>query len=177
MPAIDPRLTLAYTDKNKNKWYTFTPEAVLPWRRFMTGNIADFFLKKGLPDTFLRKVISLGKDTCMDTKKSEKQRLQDNYDIWRNLEMRLGYVCGEEQYLRLAAVYYLLPDEPIDVVHEAFTQRKIELWAQDEAAKDFFLQWAFSRTMGLADISLKDIRNYLSIAKEREMNIPTLPAG
>lgn len=171
----DPRFQVVYKDKSKQEYYGITQGANYPWKRFATANIHDFFIKKGLPDTFLKKIIELGKQIALDTKRNEKKLREDVFAIFQNLEMRLGYVCGEEQYLRLAAAYFLLPDEPVAEVYESFTQRKMQLWEADQKAKDFFLQWAFERTMGLVDISLEDIQNYLRIAQEREMTIPTLP--
>lgn len=175
-PEIDPRLEFVRTDINGNNFYTFKSAPETPWRRFMAGNIADFFLKKGMPDSYMRKVITVGKDLCFDTSRTEKQRLQDMHILWQNMEGRLNYVCSEEQYLRFASIYFVLADEPLKVIHESYTQKKFQMWNEDEESKDFFLQWAFSRTMESVDISLEDIKSYLTIAKEREMSLPTLPA-
>lgn len=173
--VIDPRLSEVYTDKTGNVWYQFANDAQMTYKRFMSAQIAERFMRMGLTDAFLKRIIDTGLELCFDKSRNEQQLRQDMSVIFQNIKMRHGYVASEEQYLRMAAVFFLLPDEPVDDVYESYTQRKIEIWSKDRECKDFFLHRAFVRMNNLPSISIEDMQELLTIAAEREMNIPTLP--
>lgn len=173
--AIDPRLKEVYTDAAGRTWYEFHNDGMMDYKRFMSAQLAERFLRHGLTQSFMEKLVETGVTIAHDKKRTEQQVRQDQAALWQNLHMRLGYVSSEDQYLRLAAVYFVLPDEPLDQCHESWTQKKIVMWEQDQAAKDFFLQRAITRTHDLPDISIPDMQQLLTIAQERSANIPTLP--
>ena len=173
--AIDPRLKEAYTDAAGNVWYEFTNDALMTYKRFMSAQLGERFLRHGFTDSFLEKLIETGVTIAHDPKRTEQQVRQDQAALWQNLHMRKGYVSSEDQYLRLASVYFILADEPLDQCYESWTQKKIALWEQDQAAKDFFLQRAITKTHDLPNISIPDMRQLLTIAQERTANIPTSP--
>jgi hypothetical protein len=174
---VDPRLQEVYEDKSGRRWYEFTHDGLMCYKRFMSAQIAERFLRLGFTEEFLNRVIDLGIKIAYDTTKTETQVRQDQAAIWQNLQMRKGYISGEDQYLRLAAVYFVLADEPLTECYETWTQKKIQMWNEDQDAKDFFLQRALAKVHSLPNISIQDMQLLLTIAREREANIPTLPQG
>lgn len=172
---MDPRLKESYVDKAGTVWYEFTHDGLMCWKRFMSAQLAERFLRHGLTDTFLDKIIETGTAIAFDQARTPAQLREDMVAIFSNLKMRKGYVSSEDQYLRLASVYFMLPDEPIDECYDSWTEKKIQMWNADSEAKDFFLQKAIIKTHALPDISIADIRTLLTVAKERAANIPTLP--
>lgn len=171
---IDPRLKEVFTDSTGTVWYEFHNDGLMCYKRFMSAQIAERFLRHGFTDEFLDKVIEAGIASAYDVKRPEAQVRQEQAAMWQNLKMRKGYVSGEDQYLRLAAVYFVLENEPLEECHESWTMKKIQKWEQDQAAKDFFLQRALAKTHNLPDISIEDMQVLLTIARERQANIPTL---
>lgn len=171
----NPNLEVIYTGADGTKYYHFPNLADIPMKRFHSAQVEEKYLTFGFTKAYGDKIIALGKSLAFDGSRSDKQKIQDMYQVFLNMEQRLGYISSEEHYLRLAAIYYLIDDEPEGEVVEAFTMKKIKLWSEDPAAKDFFIQRVFQAIAGSANIALEQIKSYLEIAEARQQTIPTLP--
>lgn len=172
---IDDRLKEAYTDLNGNKYFEFIDDGLMTYKRFISAQITERFIRLGLTPEFLKLAIEQGLNICYDKAKTEQKKMEDFSAIFLALKARAGYVSTEDQYLRLACVYFLLPGEPVDHLNEMWTLKKIAMMDENPDAKDFFLQSAFTKIYSLLDFSIADMHEYLQMANLRQQTAPILP--
>lgn len=175
LKSIPVNLSPVYKDKNGNVFCQFKNAPEMTYKRFFSATIHDRFIRMGFTDSYLTKIIDLIINLSFDKTKTEQELREAFGTIGLSLRQRHGYVTSEDPFLRLACVYFVLPDEPLDECNDSWTDKKIALWNSDPDAKDFFLQKAFESTMKQPGISIPDMKHYFEIAEQRESNIPTLP--
>lgn len=171
----DSRLQVAYTDLNKNVYYEFVNEGMMTYKRFMSAQVNERSIRLGLTPEFLNEAITKGLDIVYNGKHNERELREMFGAIFLAMKARAGFVCDEDQYLRLACVYYLIEGEPVDEVNEQFTLHKIKMLAENPDAKDFFLQGAISKTYVLTTVSLDVMKDCFAMATQRTEIAPTLP--
>lgn len=162
----------AYTDKNGNNIYAFKNVAEIPYKRFVSAKVQEHFISMGLDKVVLDKIVSAGIKLSQQTVTDIEEFKSEINLLFQNIKLRIGYVCSEDIYLRLASCYYVLLDEPLTHFDNNWYEKKLIMCEQDPDLKGFFLQTAFKLTTDLQDISETTIATYLQYAAERERQIP-----
>jgi hypothetical protein len=98
------------------------------------------------------------------------------FGILDELEQRVEYGAEEETLMLLASVFFFDEYEDINDYVLGEQMRKMEIWKQDERAKNFFLLKAFHQTKNSINISEQDIARYLRVGKEKQILINALLA-
>lgn len=170
----DNRLRHVYTDSRGNHYYEFIHDASMPYKRYVDAQVTEKMIRLGFSQPGIEEIIAVCKKLSVDGSRSAEQLRQDLLTIGANLEGRLGYLTHHKMYEQFAAVFYLLEDEPV-VPSDRWYLKKMDLWANDENARDFFLLGAYKKIHGLANMSVKDMMLSFKAAELREQSIPTLP--
>ena len=170
----DNRLKYVYTDVNGNNYLEFVHDASMPYKRYVDAQVTEKMIRLGFSQAGVEEVIAVCKKLSVDGTRTADQLRQDILTIGANLEGRLGYLTNHRAYEQFASVFYLLEDEPV-IPSDRWYMKKIDLWANDEQARDFFLLGAYKKIHGLANMSLTDMMLSFKAAELREQNIPSLP--
>ena len=167
-------LQLAYTDKNGNKFYSFKNIGEIPYKRLVSAKVQEHFISMGIDSDMLTKIAKAGIHASQQTITDIEEYKSEMNLLFQNILLRVGYVCSEDLYMRLASCYFLLEGETITEFTAAWFEKKLLMCHDDVDLKGFFLQTAFKLTTNLQDISEQTIANSLEWAKEREKQIPPL---
>ena len=170
----DERLRYVYTDAKGNHYYEFVNDAAMPYKRYVDAQVTEKMIRLGFSQQGIEEIIAVCKKLSVDGTRTAEQLRQDLLTIGANLEGRLGYLTNKKAYEQFASVFYLLEGEPV-IPSDRWYLRKMDLWADDEAARDFFLLGAYRKIHGLARMSLSDMMLSFKAAELREQSIPTLP--
>lgn len=170
----DDRLRYVYTDAQGNNYFEFIHDAAMPYKRFVDAQVTEKMIRLGFSQAGIEEVIAVCRKLSVDGTRTAEQLRQDILTIGANLEGRLGYLTNHRVYEQFASVFYLLEEEPV-IPSDRWYMKKVDLWSQDEKARDFFLLGAYRKIHGLASMSLKDMMLSFRAAELREQNIPSLP--
>ena len=170
----DDRLQYVYTDAEGNNYYEFIHDASMPYKRYVDAQVTEKMIRLGFSQAGIEEIIAVCKKLSVDGVRTAEQLRQDLLTIGSNLEGRLGYLTNHRAYEQFASIFYLLEDEPV-VPSDRWYLKKIDLWANDEQARDFFLLGAYKKIHGLANMSAEDMMLSFKAAELREQNIPSLP--
>lgn len=170
----DERLRYVYTDASGNNYFEFIHDASMPYKRYVDAQVTEKMIRLGFSQAGIEEIIAVCKKISVDGTRSAEQLRQDILTIGANLEGRLGYLTGHRAYEQFASIFYLLEDEPV-IPSDRWYLKKMDLWANDEQARDFFLLGAYRKIHGLANMSLKDMTLSLKAGELREQSIPSLP--
>ena len=170
----DDRLRYIYTDAEGNNYFEFIHDASMPYKRYVDAQVTEKMVRLGFSQAGIEEVIAVCKKLSVDGVRTAEQLRQDILTIGSNLEGRLGYLTNHRAYEQFASIFYLMEDEPV-VPSDRWYLKKIDLWANDEQARDFFLLGAYKKIHGLANMSLEDMMLSFKAAELREQNIPSLP--
>lgn len=165
-------LELAYTDKNGNNIYAFKNVAEIPYKRFVSAKVQEHFISMGIDKVILDKIVNAGIRYSQQTVTDIEEFKSEINLLFQNIKLRIGYVCSEDIYLRLASCYYVIDGEPLEEFNNNWYEKKLIMCQEDPALKGFFLQTAFRLTTDLPDISETTIASSLAYAQQREMQIP-----
>ncbi len=165
-------LELAFTDKNGNNIYAFKNVAEIPFKRFMSAKVQEHFITMGIDKSILEKIVSAGIRYSQQTITDIEEFKSEINLLFQNIKLRIGYVCSEDLYLRLAACYYVIEGEPLEAFDNNWFEKKRIMCEEDPALKGFFLQTAFRLTTDLPNISENIMQTSLQYAMEREKQIP-----
>jgi len=170
---MHPNTKLCYTDAQGNNYYEFIDDFHMPYKRFVTAQLQERYVRFGLTHGVLDTMAKACERMAMDAASKPEQLRKFIMTLGLNIEQRLGYMAGEDAYMQLAGVFYLIEGEPLDP-EQGWFQKKKDIWHNDPAAKDFFLHGAFVKSSGLAETSIQDMKTFFQVAAERENIIPTL---
>lgn len=170
----DDRLRYVYTDAKGNNYFEFAHDASMPYKRYVDAQVTEKMIRLGFSQAGIEEVIAVCKKLAVDGTRTAEQFRQDILTIGANLEGRLGYLTNHRAYEQFASIFYLMEDEPV-IPSDRWYLKKIDLWADDAAARDFFLCGAYKKIHGLANMSLTDMMLSFKAAELREQNLPSLP--
>lgn len=170
----DDRLKYVYTDAAGNNYFEFIHDASMPYKRYVDAQVTEKMVRLGFSQAGIEEVIAVCKKISVDGTRTAEQLRQDILTIGSNLEGRLGYLTNHRAYEQFASIFYLLEDEPV-IPSDRWYMKKMDLWANDEQARDFFLLGAYKKIHGLANMSPEDMMLSFKAAELREQNIPSLP--
>lgn len=127
---------LVYTDKAKNKYYTFKNPAEIPHGRWMDAQIlqryAEFCLTKEQFSMWLDRM-----EESINQKQPDIASLGALVKVARASE---ELYCEKETVLNLATVYFMMNDEDPETYMDYWQKAKREAWGKDKGAESFFLQ-------------------------------------
>lgn len=144
-----------YKDKFGNSWYEYVNPLQIPAKRAIAAEVATRFADMNLTkDNFI---------TLMNEmkKKANEGNIVELFSILGEIEFRLNFIGEEQTLIELACCYYLMGDEDETDYSDIHKERKVAVLKEDTAAKDFFIQGAFKRTIKYSDMSEADILDYL----------------
>lgn len=167
-------LQYVYTDAAGNNYFEFIHDASMPYKRYVDAQVMEKQMRLGLTANFLTELIGGMKKLSIDGKRTAEEFRIDMLTIAANLEGRLQYITSPRTYEQYASIFYLLEDEPL-IPSDRWYLKKIDLWSQDEKARDFFLLGVFRKVNGLVNTSLEDMVISFKAAEAREQSLPTLP--
>jgi hypothetical protein len=72
-----------------------------------------------------------------------------------------------ETTLRLGAIYYLIEGEHPGRYNPITTNKKVDLWKEDEEARSFFLQAVWDMVKPYTELSSRDLLAYLTAQEQR----------
>jgi hypothetical protein len=170
----DNRLRYVYTDAAGNNYFEFIHDAAMPYKRYVDAQVTEKMVRLGFSQTGIEEIIAVCKKLSVDGGRTAEQLRQDLLTVGANLEGRLGYLTSHRVYEQYASIFYLLEDEPV-VPSDRWYLKKMDLWANDEQARDFFLLGAYKKIHGLANISVNDMMLSFKAGELREQNIANLP--
>ena len=133
----DDRLRYVYTDAQGNNYFEFIHDAAMPYKRFVDAQVTEKMIRLGFSQAGIEEVIAVCKKLSVDGTRTAEQLRQDILTIGSNLEGRLGYLTNHRVYEQFASIFYLLEDEPV-IPSDRWYMKKVDLWSQDEKARDFF---------------------------------------
>src|SRR5690606_15151753 len=137
-------------------YFELIHDASMPYKRYLEAQETEKMIRLGFSHAGIEEMRKVCKTLAIDPKRSAEQLRTDLMTIGANLEGRLGYLTGHKMYEQFASLFYLLEDEPL-VPNDRWHMKKFDLWANDEAARDFFLLGAYKKIHGLVDMSLQDM--------------------
>jgi hypothetical protein len=159
-----------YTDKFGNKYFQLMSIEQMSQQRAYYTEIAaikaEMCVTKETLLIALREMRELG----------NKGEIVKMFGILDELEQRVEYGAEEETLMLLASVFFFDEYEDINDYVLGEQMRKMEIWKQDERAKNFFLLKAFHQTKNSINISEQDIARYLRVGKEKQILINALLA-
>lgn len=170
----DPRLQYVYTDKLGHNYFEFTNDASMPFKRYTDAQVTEKLARLGFSKSGLEEIIAVCEAQALDATRTAEQLRADIFTIGANLKSRLGFLTNKRTYEQYASVFYLIDDEPLEP-SDRWYLKKIDLWSQDEAARDFFLLGSFRKLTGFVTASVQDMMLSLKAMELREEKIPTLP--
>jgi len=173
LPQMHSNTKLCYTDASGNKYYEFIDDFQMPYKRFVTAQLQDRYVRFGLTVGVLETMHKACERMALDASVKPEQLRKFIMTLGLNIEQRLGYMAGEDAYMQLAGVFYLIEGEPLEP-EQGWFQKKKDIWHNDPEAKDFFLLGAFRKSSGLAQTSIEDMKTFFQVAEQREAIIPTL---
>lgn len=156
----DVRLNHVYTDKEKNKYYTFKNFLEISAKRALAAEKACRYIDMYVTEAMLK--------DCIDKMKQEmnKNNLFGLASIVNELDIRMKFVAEEDTLLELGACYFFFENESPAEYNYDLNKEKLKLWKKDEEAYSFFLSMALKATTKYSNISEKDLLNYLSENKK-----------
>jgi hypothetical protein len=170
----DDLLQYAYTDSKGNHYFEFIHDGSMPFKRYVESQVTEKMIRLGFSQTGIEEIITVLKRQSIDGTRTAEQLRQDMTVIAANLEGRLGFLTTKKVYEQMASIFYLLEGEPL-VPSDRWHMKKYDLWADDEAARDFFLHGAWQKVHGLANTSIADMLVSFKAAESREQSLPMLP--
>lgn len=170
----DDRLRYVYTDAKGNNYFEFIHDINMPYKRYVDAQVTEKMVRLGFSQQGIEDIIAACKKLSVDGARSAEQLRMDLLNIGSNLEGRLGYLTNHRVYEQFASIFYLLEDEPV-IPSDKWYQKKKDIWADDEKARDFFLLGAYRKIHSLTNISIQDMQLSFKAAELREQNLPTLP--
>ena len=164
----DVRLNLVYTDKEKNKYYTFKNFLEIPAKRALAAEKACRYVDMYITETMLKDCIKKMKEEM------NKNNLYGLATIVNELDLRMKFVAEEDTILELGACYFFFEDENPAEYNYELNKEKLKLWKKDEEAYSFFLSMALKATAKYSGISESDLLGYLSTNKENASRLTNL---
>jgi hypothetical protein len=140
------------TDSNGIEWHTFESWLDVPAQRVIPADLAVRRSGYGLSAERLVKAFSEIKEDL------NKGLIVDAYAKFDQLEKRVQDIPDESLLQELACVFILHPDENPDEYSPKMQRTKLELWANDEDTRFFFIQKAVNYITTLSGISDEFIR-------------------
>ena len=139
-------------DSNGIEWHTFESWLDVPAQRVIPADLAVRRSGYGLSAERLVKAFGEIKDDL------NKGLIVDAYAKFDQLEKRVQDIPDESLLQELACVFILHPDEDPEEYKPSLQRKKLELWAQDEDTRFFFIQKAVNYITTLPGISEEFIR-------------------
>lgn len=140
------------TDLNGIEWHTFESWLDVPAQRVIPADLAVRRAGMGLSPERIIKAFREIKDEL------NKGDIVKGYALFDQLESRIADIPDESLLQELACVFVLLPDEDPDEYKPSLQRKKLELWANDEDTRFFFICMAVKYITNLSDISDEFIR-------------------
>lgn len=128
-------------------WSVFDNPVMIPKLRVVPADLAITKAAMRMTESTLIKYMGKIEDLF------NKGEIVKGCAYFNEMKARLQEIPDEEHLIEIACVYSVLPGEDPEKWEGKFIRAKREIFAEDEAAKGFFLHMAYTAIMTLADIS------------------------
>jgi hypothetical protein len=152
------------TDSNGIEWHTFESWLDVPAQRVIPADLAVRRCEYGLTIKRLKQGF---KEMRQEGNKGDIVKMFAMFD---QLESRIDDIPDESLLQELACVFVLHPDENPEEYKPSLQRKKLELWAQDEDTRFFFIQKAVNYITTLSGISEEFIRMRIQQRSLMELN-------
>jgi len=152
------------TDINGIEWHTLESWLDVPAQRVIPADLAVRRCEYGLTIKRLKQGF---REIRQEGNKGDIVKMFAMFD---QLESRIDDIPDESLLQELACVFVLLPDEDPDEYKPSLQRKKLELWAQDEDTRFFFIVMAVNYITTLSNISEEFIRMRIQQRALMELN-------
>ena len=163
-PDIAPVIEVAFKAGRKT-YYRFKEEKLIPAGRYK-------YIYAHLKEVDLRMNLETLKNYVNDFKNllngSGSKKIIQIGELWKlvlNLESRVSLAFEPATVERLAAVIYFDDTEDLSTYDRKYGQKKIEYWKNNNVL-DFFLTRPMDELLGLKDISIASLQDYIAGATQ-----------
>lgn len=157
-----------YTDKFGNRYYQLQFPEKMATQRALYTEMAAVRAECCITKDHLLSVV----DEMMEL--GDKGQIVKMFGLLYELKQRIEYGAEEETLMLLASVFFFDEYEDIDDYVVGEQSRKMNIWKQDERAKNFFLLGAYRQMKSFINLSEQDIAHYLRMGAEKQTLINQL---
>lgn len=161
------------TDNGPVNFYQIEQADELLHSRYMEAEIQEVYIRTGIGEEFLSKMIELLMDRVMNSNDLRTIKT-DVLAIAQNLQGRVKQLGEMSLYEDLACVYFMMEGEPTEMDNE-WSAKKKAIWGAHPEHRDFFILQAFRLTGSYQTLSDRDILNAFQAVEERVSQLPMLP--
>lgn len=151
-----------YTSTDGTNWSMVTDWMNTPAERIIPADLAVTRASMGLTgERLLSAIDEIQKDL-------EAGQIVDGFAKFSQLKARIQDIPDEALLQDIACVFALLPNEKPDVYDPELNRKKLQIWAQDEKCRFFFIAKAVRYIIDLSDISDVAIRTAMAVRSLQE---------
>ena len=158
--ANNPDFVKVYEDLKGNVWYSHKNPLTISAIRGIAAERANRYVGMMISEKELKKLLQ---EHNLAAKEFDVVKC---FAIVQQISYRMEFITEENSVLDLVSLYYMLEDEPIEELTDAFAEKKKEIFNTDPVTKGFFLRLGFVLTNKLANIPESDLLKSLEKTKE-----------
>lgn len=155
-----------YTSNDGTQWSMVTDWMNIPAERVIPADLAVTRASMGLNND---RLIQAFREIKEDLNSGQ---IVEAYSKFDQLERRVADIPDESLLQDIACVFALLPNEKPDVYDPELNRIKLQIWAQDEKCRFFFIVKAVRYIIDLSDISDVAIHTAMAVRNLTELKNP-----
>lgn len=153
-----------YTSNDGTNWSMVTDWMNIPAERVIPADLAVTRASMGLT---AERLVSAMDEIQKDL---ETGQIVEGFNKFAQLKARIQDIPDESLLQDIACVFALLPSEKPDVYDPELNRIKLQIWAQDEKCRFFFIEKAVRYIIDLSNISDVAIRTAMEVRSLMESN-------